>query len=122
MDIQTLAAAQRAHFQTGATLTLPARREALQTLRREILAREGEITAALAADLNKSPAESYMCEVGMTLAELLSHTEISIDRDFINPFHAGNIVLTIVLVLTLIVIAIYYFITERILTKRLNLA
>ena len=70
MDIQTLAAAQRAHFQTGATLTLPARREALQTLRREILAREGEITAALAADLNKSPAESYMCEVGMTLAEL----------------------------------------------------
>ncbi|MCI8524347.1 MAG: hypothetical protein HFF17_00130 [Oscillospiraceae bacterium] len=62
-----------------------------------------------------------MTAIGMTLAELLSHTEISIDLDFINPFHAGNIVLTIVLVLTLIVIAIYYFITERILTKRLNL-
>lgn len=70
MDIQALVAAQRAYFQTGATLSLSARREALRRLKGAITAREGDISAALRADLNKSPTESYMCEVGMTLSEL----------------------------------------------------
>ena len=70
MDIQALVTAQRAYFSTGATLPLSARRAALQRLREAIKAHEGDITAALHSDLNKSPAESYMCEVGMTLAEL----------------------------------------------------
>ena len=70
MDIQALVAAQRAYFNTGATLPLAARREALQRLRAAVTAREGDITAALRSDLNKSPAESYMCEVGLTLSEL----------------------------------------------------
>lgn len=70
MDIQALVAAQRAHFQTGATLSLSARREALRRLKAAITAREGDIHAALRADLNKSPTESYMCEVGLTLSEL----------------------------------------------------
>ncbi len=70
MDIQALVTAQRAYFNTGATLPLSARRAALQRLREAIKAHEGDITAALHSDLNKSPAESYMCEVGMTLAEL----------------------------------------------------
>ena len=70
MDIQALVTAQRAYFNTGATLPLAARRAALKRLRAAIHAREADIHAALRADLNKSPAESYMCEVGMTLSEL----------------------------------------------------
>ena len=70
MDIQALVTAQRAYFNPGATLPLSARRAALQCLRAAITAHEGDITAALRSDLNKSPTESYMCEIGMTLSEL----------------------------------------------------
>ena len=70
MDIQALVNTQRAFFQTGATLPLSARKAALQRLRKAIKAHEGDICAALKADLNKSPDESYMCEVGLTLSEL----------------------------------------------------
>ena len=70
MDIQALVTAQRACFNTGATLPLSARRAALQCLRAAITAHERDITAALRSDLNKSPTESYMCEIGMTLSEL----------------------------------------------------
>ncbi len=70
MDIQALVTAQRTYFSTGATLPLSARRAALQRLREAIKAREGDIAAALRSDLNKSPTESYMCEIGMTLSEL----------------------------------------------------
>ena len=70
MDIQSLVQAQRSHFQTGATLGLTARRTALKRLGAAIRAHEGDISAALLADLNKSPTEGYMCEVGLTLSEL----------------------------------------------------
>lgn len=70
MDIHALISAQRAHFQSGVTLPLSARREALHALGQAIRLHERDIAAALAADLNKSPAESYMCEIGMTLSEL----------------------------------------------------
>ena len=70
MDIQALVAAQRAYFNTGATLPLAARKAALKRLRGTIKANEADISAVLRADLNKSPTESYMCEVGLTLSEL----------------------------------------------------
>ena len=70
MDIQSLVQVQRSHFQTGATLGLTARRTALKRLGAAIRAHEGDISAALLADLNKSPTEGYMCEVGLTLSEL----------------------------------------------------
>ena len=70
MDIQALIAAQRSYFSTGATLSLSARRNALRRLREAIKAHEGDICAALRADLNKSSTESYMCEIGLTLSEL----------------------------------------------------
>lgn len=97
MDIQAIAGAQRDYFQSGATLSLNARRTALRTLKQAVLAREADINAALAADLNKSPVESYMCEVGMTLAEL-SYTEKHLagwmrDRRRLTPlaqFHAKS--------------------------------
>lgn len=46
------------------------RKGALKRLELAIRSHEGEIYDALRADLNKSETESYMCEVGMTLAEL----------------------------------------------------
>ena len=70
MDIQALVAAQRAYYRSGATLRLADRRAALDRLRRAILERESKINSALAADLNKSAPETYMCEIGMTLSEL----------------------------------------------------
>ncbi|MGE4277109.1 MAG: aldehyde dehydrogenase family protein, partial [Lawsonibacter sp.] len=70
MDIQALVASQRAFFRTGATLDLSFRQKALDTLEQAIQAREGELLAALKSDLNKSPSEGYLCEVGLTLSEL----------------------------------------------------
>ena len=70
MDIQALLTAQRAYFSTGATLPLSTRKGALKRLKTAIQRREGDICAALRSDLNKSSAESYMCEVGLTLSEL----------------------------------------------------
>ena len=70
MDIQALVTAQRAYFNTGATLPLSARRAALKGLREAIAVYEGRIGTALRSDLNKPSAESYMCEVGLTLSEL----------------------------------------------------
>lgn len=46
------------------------RKEALKRLGRTIRAHEEEIYEALRKDLNKSKTEAYMCEIGMTLAEL----------------------------------------------------
>lgn len=42
----------------------------LKKLRRNILAMQDEISAALQADLNKSTTESYMTEIGMVLSEI----------------------------------------------------
>lgn len=70
MEIQELTAAQRAYFNSGRTLPVPARVAALEKLRSGIRRHEAEITAALKADLNKAPMESYMTEIGMVLDEL----------------------------------------------------
>ena len=70
MSIESIVSAQYAYFAKGETLSVPFRKAALKKLRSGLLARENEINAALLKDLNKSASESYMCEVGMTLAEL----------------------------------------------------
>ncbi len=78
MSIENLVAAQRAYFAQSNTLDVAFRKAALKKLRAVLLAREADINAALHQDLNKSASESYMCEVGMTLAELnyvLSHVD-----------------------------------------------
>ena len=62
--------AQREYFRTGATLGAEARLSSLERLEREIRRREGEIAAALGADLGKSPEEAYMCETGLLLSEI----------------------------------------------------
>ena len=78
MEIQELAAQQRTYFNTGATRTAAFRRQALERLRAALLEHEEELNAALLADLNKAPAESYFTETGMVLEELrfqLKHLE-----------------------------------------------
>ena len=70
MDSATLdaaLAAQRGYFATGATLALEARRAALRRLYGELRRREGDVAAALRADLGKCPEEAYMCETGLLL-------------------------------------------------------
>lgn len=67
---QQLLSAQRAYFQTGATLPYGKRRAALDSLYRGILRHKARLLDALAADLGKSETEAYMCEVGLALSDI----------------------------------------------------
>ena len=66
---QTLAA-QKAYFQSGATLPISFRIEMLKKLYATVKTYEPEIAAALNADLGKSAFEGYMCEIGLVLSEI----------------------------------------------------
>ncbi len=70
VEIRRILERQRAFFQSGNTLPLAYRRQALQKLYDAVERREEEIAEALRADLGKSRAESYMCEIGMALSEI----------------------------------------------------
>lgn len=69
-DIETIVATQRSHFQTGATMPLKHRLEALDKLKSAIMRYEKELLDAMHTDLGKSNSEGYMCEVGLTLSEI----------------------------------------------------
>ncbi len=69
---------QKAFFQSGKTIPVSFRIEALKKLHACIVRREADVIAALKADLGKSDFESYMCEIGMVLSELsylIKHTK-----------------------------------------------
>ena len=68
--VSALVQRQRDFYATGATLDVNFRIAALKKLYQCIRDREGDIAAALQADLGKSSTESYMCETGMVLDEL----------------------------------------------------
>lgn len=70
MEIERLIREQRSWYGKGKTRSLSFRIRALKTLKREIIAHEKEIQAALKEDLGKSVLEGYMCETGMVLSEL----------------------------------------------------
>lgn len=61
---------QRTFFDSGKTLEIAYRLRALEALERGIKDGEQKLCRALLADLGKSAAESYMCEIGLTLSEL----------------------------------------------------
>ncbi len=69
-QIEVLCTAQRRFFESGETLPVAFRVQALKKLKNAIKAREKQILAALHADLGKSEFEGYMCEVGMARSEL----------------------------------------------------
>lgn len=70
MIIEKLVEEQRTFFGTGATRPYEWRMDSLSKLEDEIRRMESEINDALKKDINKAPLESYMTEVGMTLAEI----------------------------------------------------
>jgi aldehyde dehydrogenase (NAD+) len=61
---------QREFFNSGETLSYKFRMDSLKRFENAINDMEKEIEEGLKADLNKSPFESYMCEVGMVLSEI----------------------------------------------------
>lgn len=69
-QLQDQIAAQRAYFQAGKTLPAENRIAALRSLKAALQRHESDIYQALQADLGKSQAESYLCELGMVYSEL----------------------------------------------------
>jgi len=70
LDARALVEKQRAYFETRVTLPLQWRREQLGALERTVRKYEAEILAALRSDLNKSPEEAYLTEVGSIYGEV----------------------------------------------------
>lgn len=70
MDIAQIVTKQREYFQTGQTLSVEFRIDALKRLYEGIKSHEPEIGNALKADLGKSDYESFMCETGLVLNEI----------------------------------------------------
>lgn len=68
--IEIIVQKQRDYFRSGATKDVNMRLLALQKLEKSIKKNEKAIQEALFLDLHKSPMESYMTEIGMTLSEL----------------------------------------------------
>lgn len=98
-EIKSLVEKQRAYFLSGKTLDVNTRIEYLKKLRDCLDGMEEEINAALKEDLGKSRMESYMCEVGMTRAELshmIRHTRsYAKNKTVLTPlaqFHAHSFV------------------------------
>ena len=77
MEIKEIVAAQRAYFNAGKTLPVAGRIAALNRLREAILRNQDKLNEALMADLNKSPFETYMSEVGLVLDELRYVTKMT---------------------------------------------
>ena len=69
-EINAIVAVQRKYFQTGATLPVSFRIDALRRLYDAVSGSEKEIHDALQKDLGKSGFESYMCETGLVLEEI----------------------------------------------------
>jgi len=69
-DIQALVQSQRDFFKQGHTLELKWRKEQLKKLREAIKDNEDKICDALEKELGKSKLESYLCEIGPSIAEI----------------------------------------------------
>lgn len=78
-EVDSLVAKQRAYFATGATLSLEARRSALEGLRQSVKRHEEEILGALREDLGKCAFEGYSSEI-YTLLEEIRHAKKNLRR------------------------------------------
>lgn len=77
-EIKELLKEQKEFYRSGKTRDVGERLKMLRRLYAEMEKRQGDIAAALKADLGKSEDESYMCETGLTMSEiswLLKHTK-----------------------------------------------
>ena len=69
-QIAVLVEKQRRYYDSGATLPVERRIEALKKLRQALVSHEQEIADAIRQDLGKSKEESYMCETGLVISEI----------------------------------------------------
>lgn len=69
-NIEQIVSAQRAYFQTGTTLPISVRIEALKRLQASIRRHEQDLLDAMRSDLGKSASEAYMTEVGLVLSDI----------------------------------------------------
>ena len=69
-DIVRLLKGQKEYFNSGLTKSFESRLTSLKTLKKVIEKNEDELCKALKKDLGKSRAESFMCEIGLTLSEI----------------------------------------------------
>lgn len=79
MKICELVEAQKAYFESGNTLSYESRLESLKKFKKILVDHEDELADALKKDLNKSPEEVFMTEIGFTLTEL-SYMEKKLKR------------------------------------------
>ncbi len=70
MDINTIVTNQRTFFQSGQTQDPAFRIAALHDLKTAIERHQTDIEAALRADLNKAPLETFLTETGIVMAEI----------------------------------------------------
>lgn len=69
-EIRHILQEQHDFYATGKTIPVEFRLRQLARLKQSLTAHEKDLNDALKKDLGKSPMESYMCEVGLTLSEL----------------------------------------------------
>ena len=68
--VHAIAERQRAYFRTGKTLDVNFRIGQLKKLRQAVLDHREMLEQALYEDLNKSPIEAYLCDVGPVIVEV----------------------------------------------------
>ncbi|MCR5009416.1 MAG: aldehyde dehydrogenase family protein, partial [Clostridia bacterium] len=68
--IRNIVEAQRSFFRSGKTLDVSWRREQLKKLKAAVLKYEPQLIQALKADLERSEAEGFFCDVGSTILEI----------------------------------------------------
>ncbi len=68
--VHALVEKQRAFFRTGATLDVNFRIEQLKKLKEAVLDHRELLENALYEDLNKSPIEAYLCDLGPVIVEV----------------------------------------------------
>lgn len=69
-EIQQIVAAQRKFFRTGATLPVKWRIEQLKKLKAAVIEHATDFEDALVADLGRSRAEAFLCDVGPIVVEI----------------------------------------------------
>ena len=69
-QIAAIVQRQRKFFESGATLPVAYRIDALKKLRNALMDNEDAIARALQEDLGKSSTEGFMCETGLVISEI----------------------------------------------------
>lgn len=78
----------RQYFQSGATRPVGFRMAQLKKLKQAILSHEQEIYQALRSDLNKSPEEAWVTEIGLVIKEI--NNAIRHLPDWVKPERVGT--------------------------------